>query len=483
VSFMTTPSTRLKALADPSYQIQVEAIIESAKRITSDAELSFIDLDDIVGSWAQFCLRDHISKIGQLNLVSELLQLVWWCALPITEDNYRNLIVIVRRALNEIVMSPVRARPDTKKGRRRHLILCAALQSPLHSPSLGAIDYARALADSDREAEISFLLLDYSIDPALKRYSDSVFSQLKKKPDFRNLNEQNTITDILLSSEIIVAHIFGANALDFRITSFAKTYPTIMFTCGDLPPFQYADVYWHQQADDYVKSFWKRCGVPDLYINNYSGGAPCTSAPEEPVVAKCSKAEAGFSEDQVVMVSVGNRLSVDMTDEFLAGMLQLLVYDKNLVWMIVGGCEPAIVDTLIQALGNQIIHIPYEPELQTLLTLTDIFVNPFRKGGGGSALTAMRAGSIVLTRTDFGDVASLAPHENGADTAEGFFERLNSLITSPALREEFLERQNARLSQLTDQTALSRAIAGYVALAQKRFKRRKSQGIDFLADA
>ncbi len=480
---MSSPFSQLRGKADPNYVSQVESVLNDVRVMTGDEDLAFLDMNEPIKSWARYCRRDTLSKVAQIDMVGALMKLVWWCALPIAECDYPELILIVRRALLFVVGQPARIRPALNNAKRQHLIVCGPLSSTLHSPTLGAIDYARALSDSDPGCEITFLMCQYFLGADVQPYIDHVFANQKNKPTIKDLNSQSTVVDILESSDVIISHIFGANALDPRISQLARIYPTIMFTCGDMPPFQYADVYWHQQPDDYVRPLWRRCGVPEMYIAHYSGGAPCTSDLAEPIFGRLEKADAGFSEDQVIMVTVGNRLAVDITVEFLEGMFQLLMNDPKLVWMIVGAYDAAIVDTIVQTFGRQVVHIPYEPQLLTLLTLSDIFVNPFRKGGGGSAFSAMRAGSIVLTRTDFGDVAALTPQANGADSAEDFFERLRDLIASPSLRSEFLARQNVRVSELTDQSALSRTIAGYVELAQQRFESRQSQGIDFLADA
>ena len=73
-------------------------------------------------------------------------------------------------------------------------------------------------------------------------------------------------------------------------------------------------------------------------------------------------------------------------------------------------------------------------------------------------------GRTILSSFARGDVAALAPTVHGATTAHGFFERLEAV----------------RLSELTDQTALFRAIGVYVSQAIARFERRHNYPIDVL---
>ena len=477
-----TPVARLRSLALSQYAAAVEDLLVRAQSLSGDPDLAFIDIDDIAGSLVRFCRDGRASSLDQLALISGFSAVTGWCGLPFKETDYRELMAAARAAIRDHIAPDFHKDPPPREGRRHHLIFCTDLNGPLHSPSLGAVDYARAVADGDPDAAITFLLAPYGVHPATQAYAWKEFAKLRHMPRFEDFNRQETVEAIFSRGDDLITHVWCANALDPRITELAMISPTVMFTCADFPPFQYADVYWHQQGEDYVRALWRRCGVPELFTENYVGGAPCTLSGETQAFERRTKQDFGFSEDRLILATVGNRLAVDMGQDFLAGMLQLVVSDPRIVWLIIGPLDQPTLDLLGAVAGPQIFHVPFEPNLVTLLTMTDIFVNPFRKGGGGSALSAMRAGSIVLTRTDMGDVCALAPPEHGASSAASFFERLRALTQSPALRAAFLERQNARVAALTNQALLSRSIIDNVALARQRFDRRRGSGLNLLPD-
>ncbi len=480
---MPTPISQLRARALSQYTQAVEDILARAQVQTGDPDLSFMDLNDPAGSVVRFCQAGGIGSYPQLNLISGLMSLTWWCGLSLSEGDHAAIMATARRALRDLVGRPSGLGLERLSGPRHHLIFTGQLQSPHHSPSRGAIDYARAIAEGDPGASITFLLAPFQIHPDTAAHARQAFSALDVSPDFRDFNQDGAIRDILDRSDHLISHIWCANALDPRISELALITPTIMFTCGDVPPFQYADVYWHQQSDDYVRALWSRYGVPPAFIANYSGGAPCTHDGADDTFDRATKSDFGFSDDQVILVTVGNRLGVDMGPDFIAGMLDLTLGDSRLVWLIVGPLDPALLATLQQAAGGQIMHIPFTTELLTLLSMTDIFANPFRKGGGESALSAMRAGTVVMTRTDFGDVAALVPPASDVPDAEAFFGELRALTRSSALREARLRDQSARLAEILDQSVLSRVIQAHVSTATDRFARRQIFRTDILPES
>ena len=191
-------------MADPNYFSQVDSVLNDVQVMTGDVDLSFLDMNEPIKSWARYCRRDTLSKVAQIDMVGALMKLVWWCALPIAECDYPELILIVRRALLFVVGHPERIRPAVNNAKRQHLIVCGPLVSILHSPTLGAIDYARALSDTDPGCEITFLMCQYFLGADVQPYIDHVFANQKNKPTIKDLSNQLTASSIFESRDMLL---------------------------------------------------------------------------------------------------------------------------------------------------------------------------------------------------------------------------------------------------------------------------------------
>ncbi|OXE35920.1 MAG: hypothetical protein CGW95_10935 [Phenylobacterium zucineum] len=82
---MSSPFSKLMAMADPNYVSQVESVLSDVQVMTGDEDLAFLDMNESIKSWARYCRRDTLSKVAQINMVGALMKLVWWRALPIAE--------------------------------------------------------------------------------------------------------------------------------------------------------------------------------------------------------------------------------------------------------------------------------------------------------------------------------------------------------------------------------------------------------------
>jgi hypothetical protein len=180
----------------------------------------------------------------------------------------------------------------------------------------------------------------------------------------------------------------------------------------------------------------------------------------------------GFRDDEVIIATVGNRLGVDMDQAFVDGVAGAVLADPKLRWVLVGGLQDYWVDAFTQGLGDQFRHIAYDDDLPGLLALTDIFANPFRSGGGNTAILAVDAGSTVLTRGDLGDVGAFIPAGHRSPDTEAYFADLAALVADPTLRAARLAEQQALLARRCDQDRFAEELKGAVEIAWRRFAKR-----------
>jgi hypothetical protein len=244
-----------------------------------------------------------------------------------------------------------------------------------------------------------------------------------------------------------------------------------MFVCGDEAPVQYADVYWYYHQTDYVAERWARRGAPPSFIKNYvfSQSGP-TLIEGRPTPRK--RQPLGWNENNFIMATVGNRLGIDLDEAFVTGMEAVLKDHPECVWLVVGALPEHLIYAFEQGFGFQFRHVPFESELGELMTIVDVFANPFRPGGGNSANMALRAGSVIMTLNE-GDVSSLVPTEHLATSHFDYFEKLLLLIRYENLLREWKIDQQRQFMSISDQSAFLNSIKFMSNLAYDRFVSRR----------
>lgn len=111
--------------------------------------------------------------------------------------------------------------------------------------------------------------------------------------------------------------------------------------------------------------------------------------------------EYGFKEEDFLMVTVGNRLQLEITDELIESVCILLSDKKNIKWVLVGD-NVGSDNTLFEHFSaeGRIINWGCEECLESLYQICNIYLNPDRGGGGVSIRRAMRLG-LPIAMTDF----------------------------------------------------------------------------------
>ncbi len=255
--------------------------------------------------------------------------------------------------------------------------------------------------------------------------------------------------------------------------------PTIMFTCGDAAPVQFADVYWYGHDESYISTLWRRQGAPEPFIENYRflRSTPL-NLPESKVDR--TRAELGFEPGEIILVSAGNRLGRDLDQAFVDGLGGFLRRRPDVRWVAVGSLHDYWISALSRVWGRQFVHIPYDTDLRSLLANCDIFANPFRAGGGQSSVIAVDAGAVVLTRGDLGDVGSCIPPEHRAHGVADYFASLENLVADPALRSAWSREQKAYLARSADPDAFAAELGEACDLALDRFAGRTPVSLEAL---
>jgi len=142
--------------------------------------------------------------------------------------------------------------------------------------------------------------------------------------------------------------------------------------------------------------------------------------------------EYEIKEDDVVIITVGNRLSFDISNELSEQMCRLIISDNKIKWLIAGCAElPYIRDNHGGLVDRNIIFISYEADLPGLYGICDIYLNPKRIGGGLSVIWAMQQGLVVASPIEAG--AAFLGKANSLPTEDDLVPYIESLSRDVAL--------------------------------------------------
>lgn len=456
------------ARSQPGYEASVATLLGRLRARLGDAAFHGVEADDFLDHCLTALEDAAMDPDIVVQSLSDLVSLNWWCGLELS-DQAAGVMGRLARATQYRAAQVVTNRMDraSPAALRAHAVFAGTFVSRGHSPTAGAFDYARALA-ADPDNERIEVYHQGGMTPDLEAFARERLGELSGKVRFVSTKDDPNFLVKALSQGPRTFHIWCEPALAPHISLVALFGPTLMFTCGDVAPIQFADVYWYCQDADYMAGLWRRRGAPESFIANYRQSESVSFLRLEAKTSR-TRADLGFGLDEVVIVSVGNRIAIDLDQTFVDGMGALLLANPSLRWVIVGGLPEFWINAFQTVLGDQFSHIPFDDDLSGLFKLTDIFANPFRAGGGNSALYAMDAGTVVMTRDDMGDIRAFTPPQHRAPDAASYFDTLAQLAADSALRAAWLAEQQSLLARRADLDHFAGELKAMNAIAYERF--------------
>jgi len=212
-------------------------------------------------------------------------------------------------------------------------------------------------------------------------------------------------------------------------------YPIIDLTLGGLSNSQYADVFMHSYEQSNLE---QECNTYNYNRKNLSEGKVVRyqiglDFPEPH--KKLTREEYNISQEDFVMITVGNRLDGEIDDSFIDMICSLLTDKPNVKWVIVGKANLFYLKEKYSILvEQQIVFINFEDELAALYRICDIYINPFRKTGGYSGAMAMNQELPVVTLNELSDVMTYVGVENSVVNIEEYIIEVNRLYEDASYR-------------------------------------------------
>ena len=182
---------------------------------------------------------------------------------------------------------------------------------------------------------------------------------------------------------------------------------------------------------------------------------------------RLTRKQVGIDSSAVVLVTVGFRLTKEITGDWATQMLDILSQFDHLVWVLIGGDTPSILE---QAPSGKIINLGGRDDVSSVLRLCDIYVNPPRIGGGFSVLEAMRSGlaTLAFCSTDGGEKIG----QYAAKDQSMYFSQLLELIGNQESRITMGEQLQQRFAQYYDIESSGPSLMSACKLALDRAKIR-----------
>ena len=352
--------------------------------------------------------------------------------------------------------------PKLMRKKKRIAFLVDQLLSLQHSPTKVTLDYIINICKADPEYEIGLFVEDnfnscpeeiivpYSYSavdswrlsaehkkhlqgfPVIIKYSDSNQSKTQR---VRSMVQEIvqfepevliTTSDISLSREILYPY-----------------FPVVYFSMGGFNFSTLADAYLQvnlKEAIDFYKQFPT---IKPEFIHEFKYGLDLPKPKK-----RIKREDLGFSQDDCIMVTVGNRLDAELDEEFIANICQKVQQKANLKWLIVGEAKlKYLTENYKELLGEKIIRLNYEKDLMALYDICDMYINPRRHGGGISIAMAMDRGLPVVIFSNPSDGLSYVGEKNGVGHDYcSYLNEIDKLYSDPDYRAQKANQVKERIS-------------------------------------
>ena len=251
----------LRAGAQPGYEQPVADAVEFLHEHLGGAIYEGVDTEAFADRVLDAVLACAAGPEHKLLCLRSLAALAWWCDLKLPDAFQGRLAAggraICRKVADTVQVRMPRAHPDALKA---HAVFVGDLPGLYHSPTLGAIEYVRALL-SDREVERVVVFHSGVLSAAVGDLARSRWNAAAGRLQLVSTSDGDYLNQAIQEGPFTY-HFWCEPQLALHVGLLSLFGPSVMFTCADAAPAQFADVYWYCHEEAYVAGLWGRQGAP-----------------------------------------------------------------------------------------------------------------------------------------------------------------------------------------------------------------------------
>ncbi|MBU5436660.1 glycosyltransferase family 4 protein [Tissierella sp. MSJ-40] len=318
---------------------------------------------------------------------------------------------------------------------KRIAIVTDQLLSMYHSPTRWTINFVKSIKNKYSDVEISIIVEDNlyckrveKLMPYFYTSTESIDCKLMHKAELLNYDvdiyysDNNTSRSEKLSKTIKRIEDFRPNVIFYNtpislsVMSLIDYYPVVYMSYNDFNFTIPSHIYLERNKLAVIKEN-EKCNLIDM--NNVYEYNPITSqlnpavSKNEDIKSKYKRPEFGISDKDFVMVTVGNRLDGEISNEFIDMVVEFMKDKDEVKWILVGNCQlPYLKNKYYSVFLKKVIKINYEYDLFALYEICDIYLNPIRTTGGGSINRAMYKGLPIVISSNHSDSINYVGFEN-----------------------------------------------------------------------
>ena len=297
-----------------------------------------------------------------------------------------------------------------------------------HSPTKTTLDIAKSIKVEYPDVNIKIVVEDNLYCKGLEKIIPYLFTSIESK-DCQLIHElelfesyidvyyaNNNMNLITKLSETVKEIdnfcpdvIFYTTPISLSVRSLLKFYPVVYISYNDFNFTIPSDIYLERSKSEVIKENEKYKLINNNNVYEFSPSRKNYIGAK----SKYNREEFKLNSNDFVIVTVGNRLDGEITDEFIDMIADFMKCNDRIKWVIVGNCQLNYFKNKYKDIFlNNTIKIEYEYDLPALYGICDVYLNPQRSTGGGSIFTAMYEGLPIVMLSNYSDAINHIGIEN-----------------------------------------------------------------------
>ena len=345
----------------------------------------------------------------------------------------------ISNKLNDFLKSSAIKKTKKKKRIKKIAIISPQILGMRHSPTREAFSLACHL-ESYHDCEVFIFNtngMNYSnnfqiYDPLIANYASGFSGKQAVNINYMEFSNKvinlisfpvermstRKIADILqalsfLEIDAVISH--GENL--FIQDAIYQTILSIFATTGGVVPFAHSDAYWvpGNLYNSNSKETALRYGHADFMEESM------LVTPEGRAEEAADRSLFSLPEDAVVYLVVSTRMA-DEVDSSFSGMCTKLLSSNRKAYILLAGTKNINLVSLFDremVRSQRIINAGFQNDLPAICLMSDIYLNPFRQGGGTSSQTAILNELPVVTM-NFGHISAVVPVDRRLDSWDDY---------------------------------------------------------------